>query len=73
MPGICEELWKRPLCEWCFDWHNSDDTDNRPYRPHLVERTAHTLDVNRLLPRPADGKQLPFWNIAEYLVSMWDP
>ena len=62
----------RPLCRWCYDWHHSDYTDNRPYRPHLVERTAHTLDVKRLLPRPADGKQLPFWNIAEYLVSMWD-
>ena len=66
----------RPLCRWCYDWHRSDYTDNRPYRPHLEERTARTLDVNRLLPRPADGKQMPFsvqWNIAEYLVSMWEP
>ena len=66
----------RPLCRWCYDWHHSDYTDNRPYRPHLVERTAHTLEVRRLLPRPAGGTQMPFsvkWNIAEYLVSMWDP
>ena len=64
----------RPLCRWCYDWHHSDYTDNRPYRPHLVERTAHRLD--RLLPRTAGGTQMPFyvqWNIAEYLVSMWEP
>ena len=72
-PRIAERIG-HPLCGWCYDWHNSDYTDNRPYRPHLVERTAHRLD--RLLPRTAGGTQMPFsveWNIAEYLVSMWEP
>ena len=51
-----------PICGWCYDWHN------RYVWPQLVERTAHTLEAGRLLPR------MPFslhCNTAEYLVSMW--
>ena len=52
-----------PICERCYEWHNC-------YMwPQLVERTARSLHVGRLLPR------MPLWlqsNIAEYLVSMYD-
>ena len=67
--------WRHPLCRWCYDWHHSDYTDNRPYRPHLVEHTARTLHLRHLL-RTKDVNDMPFsvaWKIAEDLVYMWEP
>ena len=56
-PLIVERIG-HPLCEWCYKWHHSDYTDNRPYRPHLVERTTCRRSASNLF--------------AEDLVYMWE-
>ena len=59
-----------PLCWWC-EAKFSDPRDNRPHRPHAIDRMATAIANNRLLPRPVSPDVL--WNISQYLVSKWEP
>ena len=64
-----------PLCEWYVDWwldeKFDDPADNRPHRPHVVERMAAAIAEDPLVPRGASPEAL--WKISECLVSKWEP
>ena len=76
-----------PLCEWCVDWwldencywcgfyhyeaKFDDPADNRPHRPHAVERMAATIAEDAHVPRGASPEAL--WKTSEWLVSKWEP
>ena len=67
---------KRPLrlgerlCWWC-EAKYYDPADNRPHRPHAIDRKAVALQKHHLLPSSCPDDIT--WVVAEFLVSKWKP